>query len=273
MEKLAYRPLAAAVRQHVSRGVRKLVVTSSGPGEGKSTIAGIWRASWRSRGVILWRWSTRTRSGRRCTSVRGGEPSRHRRAARRRLSDGPGARRLEAFRTRRLGRAAAGASQVRPAHHQERRRRVLDRLRQGQGRERLRAAGRRNRPARSSAGGRRKDHGGAERRRPKGPEGRSKAPRRRAARARLSRAARSSRALCCSSSRTACSASSRCRGPPTATWSRPRLPRGDGNDRSRSRSRTEPSTSSSPGASATISSIRSCRATSPATSPTPKRPI
>jgi MinD-like ATPase involved in chromosome partitioning or flagellar assembly len=32
--------LAAAVRQQVSRGVRKLVITSSGPGEGKSTIAG-----------------------------------------------------------------------------------------------------------------------------------------------------------------------------------------------------------------------------------------
>jgi Mrp family chromosome partitioning ATPase len=39
MERLAYRPLAAAIRQHISRGTRKLVVTSSGPGEGKSTVA------------------------------------------------------------------------------------------------------------------------------------------------------------------------------------------------------------------------------------------
>jgi Mrp family chromosome partitioning ATPase len=39
MERLAYRPLAAAIRHHIARGTKKLVVTSSGPGEGKSTIA------------------------------------------------------------------------------------------------------------------------------------------------------------------------------------------------------------------------------------------
>src|SRR5437899_12314257 len=49
MDTVAYHPLASAIQPFLAKGLTKLVVTSSGPGEGKSTItANLGRALARS---------------------------------------------------------------------------------------------------------------------------------------------------------------------------------------------------------------------------------